>query len=206
MNCVCKECGKVFTVACQSKARTFCSKTCSMRFRWRHSEKNVQSFICETCGKSFEIPKSDHRLKEGSKIRFCSKKCMGIGMRTGSIQKCANCGSDFYTTRNIFCCQNCAREYRKKNYKHKTYIENGYVVEYKAGYNKKSSIKQHRRIMEEFLGRRLEPNEVVHHKNGNKTDNRIENLEVIDRGKHSAYHRKKEKAEGKQLFGGYHNN
>lgn len=46
----------------------------------------------------------------------------------------------------------------------------------------------HRIIMENFTGKMLSPNEVVHHKNGNSMDNRIENLEIMDRGEHHRYH------------------
>lgn len=53
-------------------------------------------------------------------------------------------------------------------------LEGGYVsVKYDDGWEL-----EHRRVMEQHLGRKLFPKETVHHKNGVQNDNRLSNLEL----------------------------
>lgn len=72
---------------------------------------------------------------------------------------------------------------------------NGYRVVYLPDHasamksdNWNGFVYEHRYVAEEVLGRTLLPNEVVHHLNFNRKDNRPENLLVLDNAQHTKLH------------------
>lgn len=89
---------------------------------------------------------------------------------------------------------------RKISKRGDTYFDstNGYVIECVKGHPidfGRNWVAQHIVLMCEKLGRRLKKGEMVHHKNHNKRDNRLRNLELMDRRRHAAAHRGQKRSE-----------
>ena len=66
----------------------------------------------------------------------------------------------------------------------------GYRWLYVSENGRRVARREHRVLMERHLGRKLEPWELVHHKDGNPQNNAIENLELVEWGAHTTEHHK----------------
>lgn len=87
----------------------------------------------------------------------------------------------YYPNRGKYCSMKCLWEYRRKHPHYKRCIT-------RRGYVLIGGQYEHRLFMEKHLGRRLKHNEFVHHVNGNKSDNRLDNLIVLKASLHHKPH------------------
>lgn len=79
----------------------------------------------------------------------------------------------------------------KKGIGHKKTRKDGYISVYFPDHpksNKDGYIMEHDLIMECYIGRWLKDDEIVHHKNKIRNDNRIENLELMTFKEHAKLH------------------
>jgi flagellar basal body rod protein FlgC len=82
-------------------------------------------------------------------------------------------------------------------YGHTKRLNTGYILTYAPHHpnaHKDGYVMFHTVLMERKIGRYLEKNEVVHHINHDRADNRIENLLLMDRFEHSSMHMKERRA------------
>ena len=118
---------------------------------------------CKFCGKLFSILISC--LKRKGCGQFCSKQCYWS------------------------CCRG-EKSHRWKGGKSKDSF--GYIIISCKGHPhasvKGDYVSKHRLVMEKHLGRYLNPKEIVHHINGDKTDNRLKNLLLVSRKEHNLIH------------------
>ena len=124
------------------------------------------------------------------------------------MKKCQNCGGMFPPKRKEqeYCSRSCASVKKgqarrgqktgaRKNWEYKKNLDkDGYVRVYGLlhPYSEgRKMIPEHVVVMELSVGRRIKSIEVVHHKNGNRQDNRLVNLQLMTKSEHLQLHGRK---------------
>lgn len=168
----CLQCGTQFVKTPRTTGQ-FCSLEC---WYTHYDAKNQKE--CAHCGKEFA---------SGRQSKYCSAECASNSRKNYMV--CQQCGKEFQGKRSRkYCSHSCAltginrKGHRRRQIGDTVPHSKGYV-QVKVGYdypgaNKSGYILAHRLAIQEHIGRVLEPHERIHHKNGDRSDNRIENLEL----------------------------
>lgn len=163
-------------------------------------------FACQECGKDFVMMAAyltAYRKKFGHDPLYCSMDCSTAGRRRKSEEThnftCLNCGKTQSVRRKPggrlyreqkYCDQACKSEAQAKAAAERFEAggvgrhvkRNGYVwisiPALASSTGKKREMLEHRYVMEQHLGRPLEPGETVHHKDGDRANNALSNLEL----------------------------
>lgn len=203
----CKQCGVDFVEKSSRADKKYCTFKCYKAYEainGRPTGVVATEFSCKQCGKLFHRNPGElnsYRKKFGKDPLYCSTECGGLGRRLSDEswhRNCVVCGKLMTLPRRpggtiyrgkIVCSSECrgARQtqnmiaYHDKKGAQPTATRHGYLrIAVRSEPGVKAAIKlQHRAVMEEHLGRPLTSEETVHHINGVRSDNRLENLELF---------------------------
>lgn len=190
----CTVCGNDFNCYKSTEHKhKYCSKVCK-KFATHNTER------CMECDSVYEVAKSRFNSKY-LRYKHCSNRCYDIfkhrekeKMFMRMTYVCKNCGKVFQSRRYgkvyRFCSTRCSQSFMKGE---NSFAYNGGSTINSAGYIcvrvGDKYLYEHRLIVQEEIGRKLKDNEVVHHIDGNKLNNSISNLKIMDKKEHDKYHK-----------------
>ena len=126
-----------------------------------------------------------------------NKSVLDMAKNITALQKvinCEDCGEMLFVraTSRRTRCDKCAAKHWSEEM-HKPHNIEKQIISHRenskeCNYHKVGKKYEHREKMEQYLGRKLEKNEVVHHKDGNRHNNDLDNLEVMSRSEHTRLH------------------
>lgn len=203
----CEECGADFMARALITNR-FCSRSCKAIHQKRTAKEEGrysggrkhtgEHKPCEVCGTQIYVKVWQAKSGQG---RFCSKDCFNVWQARNSVERpCEWCGKSMTLSPSAakdrrFCSWACQAEGRRTkaldrvhNGKRVYQTSEGYIYVWQPDDPRTESYggwyPEHRLVVETQIGRKLNSDEHIHHKDGRTDNNDPANLQVVTAAEH----------------------